>query len=425
MSTQVEENAFQPVSPVLQTLQVRGYVNQCTNLAGLDEAFNAGIVPAYVGFDATADSLHVGHLLPIMTLRRLQQAGHKPIVLIGGGTTRIGDPSFRSDARPMLSEEQIAANIDGIAKVFARFLTFGDGPSDAVLVNNAEWLDGLRYIDMLRDIGRHFSVNRMLSFDSVRSRLEAQENLSFLEFNYMILQSYDFLELSRRIGCRLQMGGADQWGNIVNGIDLVRRIEGREVFGLTAPLLTTSSGAKMGKTAAGAVWLNEDRLSPFDYWQFWRNTEDADVGRFLRLFTDLSLEEIAQMERCEGAELNAAKVRLAHAATALAHGEAAAEAAERAAQQVFGAGAAAEGLPVVEISAEEGEAGLPLVDVLVRAGLATSKSEARRAIAGRGVRLEGEIVEDEGQILSAATLPARISLGRKRHILVRGSGGQA
>lgn len=425
MSTQVEENAFQPVSPVLQTLQVRGYVNQCTNLAGLDEAFNAGIVPAYVGFDATADSLHVGHLLPIMTLRRLQQAGHKPIVLIGGGTTRIGDPSFRSDARPMLSEEQIAANIDGIAKVFARFLTFGDGPSDAVLVNNAEWLDGLRYIDMLRDIGRHFSVNRMLSFDSVRSRLEAQENLSFLEFNYMILQSYDFLELSRRIGCRLQMGGADQWGNIVNGIDLVRRIEGREVFGLTAPLLTTSSGAKMGKTAAGAVWLNEDRLSPFDYWQFWRNTEDADVGRFLRLFTDLSLEEIAQMERCEGAELNAAKVRLAHAATALAHGEAAAEAAERAAQQVFGAGAAAEGLPVVEISAEEGAAGLPLVDVLVRAGLATSKSEARRAIAGRGVRLEGEIVEDEGQILSAATLPARISLGRKRHILVRGSGGQA
>lgn len=425
MSTQVEENAFQPVSPVLQTLQVRGYVNQCTNLAGLDEAFNAGIVPAYVGFDATADSLHVGHLLPIMTLRRLQQAGHKPIVLIGGGTTRIGDPSFRSDARPMLSEEQIAANIDGIAKVFARFLTFGDGPSDAVLVNNAEWLDGLRYIDMLRDIGRHFSVNRMLSFDSVRSRLEAQENLSFLEFNYMILQSYDFLELSRRIGCRLQMGGADQWGNIVNGIDLVRRIEGREVFGLTAPLLTTSSGAKMGKTAAGAVWLNEDRLSPFDYWQFWRNTEDADVGRFLRLFTDLSLEEIAQMERCEGAELNAAKVRLAHAATALAHGEAAAEAAERAAQQVFGAGAAAEGLPVVEVSAEESAAGLPLVDVLVRAGLATSKSEARRAIAGRGVRLEGEIVEDEGQILSAATLPARISLGRKRHILVRGSGGQA
>ncbi len=419
MSTPVDDAAFQPISPVLQTLFARGYVNQCTHLEGLDEAFGAGIVPAYVGFDATADSLHVGHLLPIMTLRRLQQAGHKPIVLIGGGTTRIGDPSFRADARPMLDGAQIAANIAGIAKVFARFLSFGDGPTDAVLVNNADWLDGLHYIDMLRDIGRHFSVNRMLSFDSVRSRLEAQENLSFLEFNYMILQSYDFLELSRRMECRLQMGGADQWGNIVNGIDLVRRIEGREVFGLTAPLLTTSSGAKMGKTAAGAVWLNAERLSPFDYWQFWRNTEDADVGRFLRLFTDFSLDEIAQMERGEGAALNAVKAQLATAATALAHGVEAAQAAEVAAQQVFGAGISAEGLPVVEISAAEGASGLPLVDVLVRASLAASKSEARRAIAGRGVRLNGEIVEDEGELLFAATLPGRISLGRKRHVLVR------
>ncbi len=413
------EIPFQPSSPVLKTLLARGYVNQATNMAGLDEAFIAGIVPAYVGFDATADSLHVGHLLPIMTLRRLQQAGHKPIVLIGGGTTRIGDPSFRSDARPMLDDAQIAANIAGIARVFARFLTFGDGPTDAVLVNNADWLDGLRYIDMLRDIGRHFSVNRMLSFDSVRTRLEAQENLSFLEFNYMILQSYDFLELSRRMGCRLQMGGADQWGNIVNGIDLVRRIEGREVFGLTAPLLTTSSGAKMGKTAAGAVWLNAERLSPFDYWQFWRNTEDADVGRFLRLFTDVPLEDIATLEQAEGAALNEVKVRLAHAATALAHGVDAADAAEHAAHQLFTGNASGEGLPLVELDETAPGTGLSLAEVLVEAGFAESRSAARRSIAGRGVRLDGEIVEDEELKLLASASPVRLSLGRKRHVLVR------
>lgn len=413
------ETSFQPISPVLQTLLARGYVNQSTNMAGLDEAFCAGIVPAYVGFDATADSLHVGHLLPIMTLRRLQQAGHKPIVLIGGGTTRIGDPSFRSDARPMLDDAQIASNIAGIASVFARFLKFGDGPSDAVLVNNADWLDGLRYIDMLRDIGRHFSVNRMLSFDSVRTRLEAQENLSFLEFNYMILQSYDFLELSRRMGCRLQMGGADQWGNIVNGIDLVRRIEGREVFGLTAPLLTTSSGAKMGKTAAGAVWLNADRLSPFDYWQFWRNTEDADVGRFLRLFTDLPMDEIAALEQAEGAALNAVKVRLAHAATALAHGADAADAAGQAAQKLFTGHAAGEGLPLLELDEAAPGAGLSLAQVLVEAGFAETRSAARRSIAGRGVRLEGEVVDDEELKLSVSAAPVRLSLGRKRHVMVR------
>lgn len=412
------EIPFQPSSPVMQTLLARGYVNQSTNMAGLDEAFTAGIVPAYVGFDATADSLHVGHLLPIMTLRRLQQAGHKPIVLIGGGTTRIGDPSFRADARPMLDDAQIAANIAGIARVFARFLTFGDGPTDAVLVNNADWLDGLRYIDMLRDIGRHFSVNRMLSFDSVRTRLEAQENLSFLEFNYMILQSYDFLELSRRMGCRLQMGGADQWGNIVNGIDLVRRIEGREVFGLTAPLLTTSSGAKMGKTAAGAVWLNADRLSPFDYWQFWRNTEDADVGRFLRLFTDLSLEEIAMLEQAEGAALNAVKVRLANAATALAHGADAADAAEQAARKLFSGDDTGEGLPLIEMDEAAPGAGLSLAQMLVEAGFAESRSAARRSIVGRGVRLDGEVVEDEEMKMSASVSPVRLSLGRKRHVLV-------
>nr|WP_188582671.1 tyrosine--tRNA ligase [Azorhizobium oxalatiphilum] len=406
-------------SPVLATLTARGFINQATDLAGLDAAFEQGIVPAYVGFDATADSLHVGHLLPIMTLRRLQQAGHKPIVLIGGGTTRIGDPSFRTDARPMLDEAQIAANIAGIRKVFDRFLTFGDGPTDAVMVNNADWLAQVPWIDMLRDVGRHFSVNRMLTFDSVKTRLERQENLSFLEFNYMILQAYDFLELSRRMGCRLQMGGADQWGNIINGIDLVRRVEGREVFGLTAPLLTTASGAKMGKTAAGAVWLNADRLSPYAYWQFWRNTEDADVARFLRLFTDLPLEEIEALTQAGGAALNAAKARLAHEATALAHGEDAAQQAADTAREAFGAGAAAEGLPEIVLTGAERADGAPLVELLVRAGLAGSRSEARRAIAGRGVRHDGAVVEDVEARLAAPMLPARLSLGRKRHVVVR------
>lgn len=419
MTTESSPRDFQPRSAVLRTLTARGYVNQATNLAALDAAFEAGIVPAYVGFDATADSLHVGHLLPIMTLRRLQQAGHKPIVLIGGGTTRIGDPSFRSEARPMLSDDEIAANIAGIRKVFGRFLAFGDGPTDAVMVDNADWLGTLRYIDMLRDIGRHFSVNRMLTFDSVKSRLDTQENLSFLEFNYMILQAYDFLELSRRLGCRLQMGGADQWGNIVSGIDLVRRIEGREVFGLTAPLLTSASGAKMGKTAAGAVWLNADRLSPYDYWQFWRNTEDADVGRFLRLFTDLPLDEIACVAQRQGAALNAAKEQLANAATALAHGEDAARQAAETARGAFRTGAAAEGLPVVSLTPAELAQGLGLVDLMMRAGLATSRSEARRAIAGRGVRLDGEIVADADLRIEAHAVPSRLSLGRKRHIAIR------
>lgn len=421
MTTASESSAelTEPRSAMLKTLIERGYVNQATNLAGLDEAFATGIVPAYVGFDATADSLHVGHLLPIMTLRRLQQAGHKPILLIGGGTTRIGDPSFRSEARPMLSEEQIAANIAGIRTIFDRFLTFGDGATDAVMVNNADWLDGLRWIDMLRDIGRHFSVSRMLSFDSVKSRLDRQENLSFLEFNYMLLQAYDFLELSRRVGCRLQMGGADQWGNIVNGIDLVRRIEGKKVFGLTSPLLTTASGAKMGKTMAGAVWLNADRLSPYDYWQFWRNSEDADVGRFLRLFTDLPLKGITALERLRGAELNAAKERLANEATALAHGEKGAKQAAETARQAFGQGTAAVGLPRVVLTSAEIAEGVILADLLVRAGLAASKSEARRAIAGRSIRLDGEIVEDAERRINMLCVPSRLSLGRKRHVVIR------
>ncbi|MGN7883062.1 tyrosine--tRNA ligase [Ensifer sp. 22460] len=412
-------DAFQPRSAITRTLVERGYVNQVTDLAGVDSAFAAGIVPVYAGFDATADSLHVGHLMPIMALRRLQQAGHKPIVLIGSGTTRIGDPSFRSAARPMLSEEEISANVAGIRKVFERLLTFGDGPSDALMVNNADWLDRMAWINMLRDVGKHFSVNRMLSFDSVKTRLEQQENLSFLEFNYMILQAVDYLELFRRTGCRLQLGGGDQWGNIVGGVDLVRRIEGAEVFGMTTPLLTTASGVKMGKTAAGAIWVNEDRLSPYDYWQFWRNAEDADVVRFLKLFTDLPLDEIERLGRTEGAALNAVKERLASEATTLAHGPEAARRAQTTARQAFGEGEAAEGLPTVVLSDAERLKGIGLVDLVVRAGLASSKGEARRAIAGRGVRLDGEVVEDAETIVSLGEHPVRLSLGRKRHAVVK------
>ncbi|OWZ93039.1 tyrosine--tRNA ligase [Sinorhizobium sp. LM21] len=412
-------DAFEPRSTITRTLVERGYVNQVTDLAGVDGAFAAGIVPVYAGFDATAGSLHVGHLMPIMALRRLQQAGHKPIVLIGGGTTRIGDPSFRSAARPMLSEEEIAANVAGIRKVFERLLTFGDGPTDAVMVNNADWLDRMAWIDMLRDVGKHFSVNRMLSFDSVRSRLEQQENLSFLEFNYMILQAVDFLELFRRTGCRLQLGGGDQWGNIVGGVDLLRRIEGAEVFGMTTPLLATASGVKMGKTAAGAVWVNEDRLSLYDYWQFWRNAEDADVVRFLKLFTELPIDEIARLGRAEGAELNAVKERLANEATALVHGRQAADHAQQTARQAFGQGEAAAGLPTVELDDAERTTGVMLIDLLVRAGLAASKSEARRAISGRGDRIDGEVVEDGDGLLTVDGRPLRLSLGKKRHVVVK------
>jgi tyrosyl-tRNA synthetase len=410
---------FEPRSSALKALVERGYLNQATDLPGIDAALEAGIVPAYVGFDATADSLHTGHLIPIMTLRRLQQAGHKPIVLIGGGTTRIGDPSFRSKVRPMLTDKQIAANIEGIRKVFDRLLTFGDGPTDAIMVNNADWLDSIRWIDMLRDVGRHFSVNRMLSFDSVKLRLEKQENLSFLEFNYMILQAYDFLELSRRKGCRLQMGGADQWGNIITGLELVRRTDGKEVFGMTVPLLTTASGVKMGKTSGGAVWLNEDHLSPYDYWQFWRNTEDADVVRFLKLFTDLPMDEIGRLGQAEGAELNAVKQRLANETTTLAHGGDASKHAEATAMQTFGHGEASDGLPTLCVNDAERLSGVALVELLVRAGLTSSKGEARRAISGRGVRINGDAVEDLDLVISAQNLPIRLSLGRKRHTVVK------
>ena len=417
--SKLSDDTFCPRSLVLNTLLERGYINQTTGLAEIDTCFQAGIVPAYVGFDATADSLHVGHLLPIMTLRRLQQAGHKPIVLMGGGTTRIGDPSFRSEARPMLSEEQIATNIQGIRKVFERFLTFGNGATDALMLNNAQWLDSVHWVDMLRDVGRHFSVNRMLSFDSVKARLEKQENLSFLEFNYMILQAYDFLELSRRTGCKLQMGGADQWGNIINGIDLVRRTDGKEVFGMTVPLLTTSSGVKMGKTAAGAVWLNEDRLSPYDYWQFWRNTEDADVIRFLKLFTDLPMAKIAQLGKAQGAELNDVKEVLANEATALVHGEKAAQEATATARLTFGEGVASEGLPTIELGEDQRSGGVALVDLLLLSRMMSSKSEARRAIAGRGIRIDGECVIDAEFVITTKNGPVRLSHGRKRHVVIK------
>ncbi|MBP2314916.1 tyrosine--tRNA ligase [Azospirillum soli] len=412
-----------PRSAFLRTLTERGFLNQCSDTAVLDAALEQGVVPAYIGFDATADSLHVGHLMSIMTLRWLQRCGHKPIVLIGGGTTRIGDPSFRDTSRPMLDDAQIAANMAGIRQVFAKYLTFGDGPTDAVMVNNADWLDELRYIPLLRDVGRHFTVNRMLSFDSVKLRLEREQPLTFLEFNYMILQAFDFVELSRRFGCRLQMGGSDQWGNIVNGIELGRRMEGRDLFGLTTSLLTTASGAKMGKTASGAVWLNADRLSPWDFWQFWRNTEDADVGRFLRLFTELPLDEIARLEALEGAGINEAKKVLATEATRLCHGAEAAAQAEETARRTFEDGAFGDGLNSVTVSHADLETGLRLVDLLVEAGLAESKGAAKRLIRDAGARVNGNVASDEAALVTTADLDGegrvRLSAGRKRHALLR------
>jgi tyrosyl-tRNA synthetase len=408
-------------SQALRALTERGYINQCTNLEGLNALLDERSAPVYLGFDATADSLHVGHLMAIMAMRRLQQCGHKPVVLVGGGTTRIGDPSFRSEARPTLTEEQIASNIAGIRKAFGQFLEFGDGPADAVMFNNADWLDSLSYVGMLRDVGRHFSVNRMLSFDSVKSRLARQEGLSLLEFNYMVLQAYDFLELSRRVDCRIQMGGTDQWGNIVSGVDLVRRVDSKEVFGLTVPLLTTASGAKMGKTASGAIWLNADRLSPYEYWQFWRNTEDGDVARFLRLFTDLPLDEIAEVV-ADVHGINEAKKRLADEATRLAHGTDAARRSAETARLAFEEGEFAEGLPSLSVEKKELHAGIYIVDLLVSAGLAASKSDARRLIAGNGVRVAGKAVGTaDAKLLEAEfgeSLQVRLSVGRKRHVLV-------
>jgi len=411
-----------PTSDFLREATDRGFVFQCTDEAALDEALRAGTVAAYIGFDATADCLHVGSLLQIMALRLLQRHGHRPVVLLGGGTTRIGDPSFRDEARKLLTDEQIAANMAGIRRCFTPFLRFGDGPSDARMLNNADWLDRLSYIDLLRDVGVHFSVNRMLSFDSVRSRLEREQGLSFLEFNYSILQSYDFRELNRRHGVTLQLGGSDQWGNIVSGVDLVRRTDARTVFGLTTPLLATASGAKMGKTAKGAVWLTADRLSAYDYWQFWRNTDDADVGRFLRLFTDLPLDEIARLAALTGAEINEAKKVLATAATTLAHGEAAAVAAAETARQAFEAHASTADLPSVQVASADLQAGIPLFRLLALAGLAASGGEARRLVRGGGARLNDDVVTDEARPVTPADLrdgTVKLSAGRKQHVLVR------
>ena len=418
-----EPGAFRPQSEFLRSMIERGHVHQCTDFAALDAAASNGIVTGYVGYDLTASSLHVGNMATIMLLRRLQKAGGKPIVLLGGGTTRVGDPSGKDDMRKMLTPEDIDANKASIRTVFEKFLSFGDGPTDAVMVDNADWLLKLNYIDFLRDIGRHFSVNRMLTMDSVRLRLEREQPLTFIEFNYMVLQGYDFVELNRRFKCGLQMGGSDQWGNIVNGVELARRMDGAEVFGLTTPLLTTSSGAKMGKTAQGAVWLNADRLSPYDYWQFWRNTEDADVARFLRLFTDLPIADIEKLEALEGAQINDAKIALANATTAMLHGEAAAQEAERTARATFESGAVDLGLPTTMVSMDDLNAGVGLTAALEMSGLAASKGEAKRKIAEGAVRVNDSVVEDANAVLTAANLTdqhlIKLSLGKKRHALLR------
>jgi len=396
-------------SDLLNLLDERGYIHQLTDAEGLDALASKEVVTGYIGFDATAPSLHVGSLVQIMLLRRLQQAGHRPIVLMGGGTTKVGDPTGKDEARKLLSDEDIATNIAGIRKVFERFLTFGDGPTDAIMLNNDEWLSRLEYVPFLRDVGRHFTINRMLTFDSVQLRLEREQPLTFLEFNYMILQAYDFLELSRRAGCRLQMGGSDQWGNIVNGIELARRIDGTEVFGVTTPLITNPDGSKMGKTARGAVWLNEDLLSPYDYWQFWRNTDDSNVGVFLRRFTELPIEEVRRLDALSGAEINEAKIVLATEATAMLHGRDAAEAAARTAAETFAGGGTGEDLPSLAL----GE-GMTVVQALTALGFTASNGEAKRKIAEGAVRLNDQPVGDP----AAAASEGKLSLGKKKHALL-------
>ncbi|MDO8422568.1 MAG: tyrosine--tRNA ligase [Parvibaculum sp.] len=409
-------------SEFLRTISARGFIHQCSDAEALDAYAAKETVTAYIGFDCTGPSLHVGHLMGIMMLRRLQQAGHKPIVLMGGGTTKVGDPSGKDEARQMLTDEIIAANMASIKTAFDAFLTFGDGPTDAIMVNNAEWLDKIEYIPFLRDYGRHFSVNRMLSFDSVKMRLEREQPLSFLEFNYMILQAYDFVELNKRYGCKLQMGGSDQWGNIINGIELGRRAASMELYGATCPLITTSSGAKMGKTASGAVWLNADMRAPFDYWQFWRNTEDADVGRFLKLFTELPLDEIARLEKLEGAELNDAKKVLATEATAMLHGREEADRAAGAAKAAFEEGASSADLPTVEIDGVLIDAGLGVLNAFVTAGLCASTSEVRRQIKGGALRVNDVLVSDDKMVLTREAVidgVVKLSMGKKRHVLLK------
>ena len=409
-------------SEFLKTLISRGFVHQATNLDGLDMLAEQQPISAYIGFDCTANSLHVGSLIQIMMLRLLQRTGHKPIVLMGGGTTKVGDPSGKDEARPLLSDQDIEQNKQGIKKIFEKYLTFGDGPTDALMVDNAEWLDQLAYIRFLRDFGSHFSINRMMGMESVKLRLEREQNLSFLEFNYAILQAYDFLELRRRYGCSLQMGGSDQWGNIVSGVDLTRRVDQQEIFGLTSPLITTASGAKMGKTAAGAIWLNEDRLPVFDFWQFWRNTEDQDVGRFLRLFTELPESEITKLEALEGAEINQAKIILANEVTSLCHDADAARQAEQTARQSFSQGVIAEGLPTLDIDKAEMPS-LSVIDAFVQSGLAASKGEVRRLIRGGGARLNNQAISDEDRLLLADDFDtdgrAQIAAGKKRRAILQ------
>eukprot|EP01037_Dinobryon_pediforme_P010476 gene10476-10544_t len=404
-------------SDLLRLLSERGHIHQLTDAAGLDALACEGIVTAYNGYDATAPSLHVGNLASVMLLRRLQQAGHRPIALMGGGTTKIGDPSGKDESRKLLTTAMIAANITGIAQVFHRLLDFGDGPTGAIMVNNDDWLQGLGYIDLLRSVGPHFTVNRMLTFDSVKTRLDREQPLTFLEFNYMILQAYDFRELALRHGCRLQLGGSDQWGNIVNGIELTRRMNGIELFGLTTPLLTTADGAKMGKSVNGAVWLNEDMLPGYDFWQYWRNVDDRDVGRFLRLFTDMPLDEIARLEALAGSEINAAKIVLANEVTTLVRGAEAARAAEATAAATFAGGGLGQDLPVLMVGAE----GIGVIDALIGLGFAASRGEAKRLIAGGGARLDGAAIIDEGYHVVLAGAEARLSAGKKKHGILRGA----
>jgi tyrosyl-tRNA synthetase len=414
------EQAFK--SEFLKTLQARGYIHQITHPAELDEAASGGIVTAYIGFDATAPSLHVGSLIQIMMLRRLQQTGHKPIVLMGGGTTKIGDPTDKDQSRPLLTHEHIQANIASIKTVFAKFLKFGNGPTDAIMVDNDAWLSKYGYVDFLREFGVHFTVNRMLAFDSVKARLEREQPMTFLEFNYMLMQSVDFLELERRNNCVLQMGGSDQWGNIVNGVELIRRVEQKPAFGLTTPLLSTASGQKMGKTVGGAVWLNADMRSPYDYWQFWRNTEDADVGRFLKLFTDVPLDEIARLEALPGAEINEAKKVLANEATRMLHGDAEAQKAAAAAQAAFVDGALSADLPTHETPSAALETGVQLADLAVAAGLAGSKGEARRLAQGGGLRVNDKAETDANRLITAADLVdgvVKLGAGKKKIVLVK------
>jgi tyrosyl-tRNA synthetase len=400
-------------SDLLRLLDARGYIHQTTDAPALDALASKEIVPAYIGFDATAPSLHVGNLVSIMLLRRLQQAGHKPVVVMGGGTTRIGDPTGKDEVRKMLTDETIEANITSIRTAFERFLTFGDGPTDAVMVNNHDWLGQLGYIELLQQVGTHFTINRMLTFDSVKLRLDREQPMTFLEFNYMILQGYDFRHLSKTMGVRLQMGGSDQWGNIINGMELARRIDGADVFGLTTPLITKADGTKMGKSVSGAIWLNRDQLPDYDYWQFWRNTDDRDVGRFLRLFTDLPLDEIARLEALDGSEINAAKIALANAATELCRGADAAALAAETARRTFEEGASGGDLPTHSVSGD-----ISVIDALVALNFVASKKEARRMIQGGGARVDGNPVTDEDALIVPQTIAVKISAGKKKHGLI-------